>query len=81
MHYVYNSYFLYSYITYILHHREWALICVRNICEGNKINQEYIQVLQPQKVVHDEFLESLGVDIKIDGQTGIISATSRPIEE
>jgi hypothetical protein len=75
------EYNLFKYLYRIPFAREWALICVRNICEGNKTNQEYIQALQPQKVIHDEFLEKLGVNVQIDTMTGKISAVSTEVEK
>jgi hypothetical protein len=44
--------------------------------QGNKLNQDFISALQPHKVVRDEYLESLGISVQMDPQTGKISATS-----
>jgi len=32
--------------------REWALVCIRNACEGNSLNQAYIESLQPEKKLY-----------------------------
>jgi Spinocerebellar ataxia type 10 protein domain len=53
----------------ICHHRTLML-------QGNKLNQDFISALQPHKVVRDEYLESLGISVQMDPQTGKISATS-----
>jgi hypothetical protein len=48
--------------------REWALMCVRNACEGCLVNQQFIEALQPQGVrVLDE---KAGVGIEINGAAG-----------
>ena len=44
--------------------------------QGNKANQDFIQALQPQKVVTDDYLDTLGVKVQIDPSTGKITATS-----
>ena len=46
--------------------REWALMSVRNCCEGNIKNQEYIDSLKVQGVVQG----MNGVNIDIDTKTG-----------
>jgi hypothetical protein len=48
------------------------------LLQGNKQNQDFISALQPQKIVQDDYLQSLGVSVHIDPQTGKISATSAP---
>ena len=50
--------------------REWALLCVRNACEGHRINQQFIEELKPQQVVQDEVLGAQGVSVGIDVNTG-----------
>ncbi|TDH73486.1 hypothetical protein CCR75_006390 [Bremia lactucae] len=30
--------------------REWSLVALRNLCEGNEANQQYIEVLRPQNM-------------------------------
>lgn len=48
--------------------REWALMCVRNACEGCLVNQQFIEALQPQgaRVLDEE----TGVGVEINGATG-----------
>jgi hypothetical protein len=53
--------------------REWALLCVRNVCEGHQQNQEYIQALTLQKVeVVNEELRAKGLRADVDPATGKI---------
>ncbi|CAE7673154.1 CTR86, partial [Symbiodinium microadriaticum] len=46
--------------------REYALMCVRNLCEGNAGNQQYISDLKPQQIVQDELMASHGLSVEID---------------
>jgi Spinocerebellar ataxia type 10 protein domain len=50
--------------------REWALMCVRNACEGCPANQEFISSLQPQGVIQDETLRERGISVNFDASTG-----------
>jgi len=53
--------------------REWALLCLRNCCEGNRENQEYIDSINiVQDVVQDEELLSKGISVSIDNASGKI---------
>ena len=49
--------------------REWALVCVRNACEGCEANQQFVQDLQPQgaKVLGPN---SAGIQVEINPSTG-----------
>lgn len=61
--------------------REWALMCVRNACEGCLVNQQFIEALQPQGArVLDEMA---GVGVEINGATGTFRfvSTAPPKEE
>jgi hypothetical protein len=51
-------------------------VSITQMLQGNKLNQDFISALQPHKVVRDEYLESLGISVQMDPQTGKISATS-----
>ncbi|KAF0720282.1 Aste57867_426 [Aphanomyces stellatus] len=42
--------------------REWALVALRHVCEGNEANQAYIRALSPQQVVSDVDLTKMGVE-------------------
>lgn len=50
--------------------REWALLCVRNACEGCVANQEFISSLQPQGVIQDETLKERGISVNFNASTG-----------
>jgi hypothetical protein len=51
--------------------REWALLCIRNACEGNEDNQRYIDSLKPQSVIKDDAtLSRHGLSMEIDPQSG-----------
>jgi Spinocerebellar ataxia type 10 protein domain len=50
--------------------REWALMCVRNACEGSEKNQAYVAGLVPQGVFVDEELRSKGIRVEIDPSRG-----------
>lgn len=48
--------------------REWALVCVRNACEGCDANQRFVESLQPQGArVLDE---KLGIEVELCPSTG-----------
>ena len=42
--------------------REWAMLCMRNVCEGNMQNQAFVESLQPQGnyEVRDEAMKAAG---------------------
>eukprot|EP00602_Paraphysomonas_sp_CaronLab_P007164 CAMPEP_0185032922 /NCGR_PEP_ID=MMETSP1103-20130426/21461_1 /TAXON_ID=36769 /ORGANISM="Paraphysomonas bandaiensis, Strain Caron Lab Isolate" /LENGTH=450 /DNA_ID=CAMNT_0027569009 /DNA_START=76 /DNA_END=1428 /DNA_ORIENTATION=+ len=50
--------------------REYALMCVRNMCEGNRANQEFVESLQPQEVLQDPVLQAQGIRVEIDPLSG-----------
>eukprot|EP01038_Epipyxis_sp_PR26KG_P004755 gene4755-6667_t len=51
--------------------REWALLCVRNACENNLLNQEYIESLKPQDIkIQDEEMKAKGLHVEMDKSTG-----------
>lgn len=50
--------------------REYALMCIRNLCEGNLENQRFIESLQPQQVLQDETLLAQGIRIEMDPLSG-----------
>ena len=54
--------------------REWALLCVRNMCMQNPRARDYIRRLEWQDVATDDVL---GVDIEYDKQTGQFRAHKR----
>ena len=53
--------------------REWALLCLRNCCEGSSENQAYIDNINiVQDVVQDEELQAKGITVSIDNANGKI---------
>ena len=50
--------------------REYALMTIRNLCEGNILNQQFIESLQPQQVLQDPELLAKGIKIEIDPLSG-----------
>lgn len=54
--------------------REWALLCLRNACEGNPRNQTFIEGLKLQAVVDkDDIMGKQGVKLDVDKATGKIT--------
>ena len=47
--------------------REWALLALRNLCDGNDANQAAIDALQPLSVAQNPELEALGLRVEMDG--------------
>jgi len=45
--------------------REWALLCVRNACEGHAGNQAFVESLSVQGVVPDKDLEKQGISLTV----------------
>ncbi len=53
--------------------REWAILCMRNACEGNLENQKCIEELTLQKVsVVNEQLTRSGLSVDFNSETGKI---------
>ena len=50
--------------------REWALICVRNACEDNELNQKFINDLNLVGVIQDEVLSQQGIRVDINPLEG-----------
>ncbi len=48
--------------------REWALLCIRNVCADNIENQKFIEELKLQKVVSSEFLEEHGLKVEMNSE-------------
>ena len=53
-------------------------MCVRNLCEGNEGNQQYISELKPQQVVQDDMMASHGLSVEINPQTGRFQFKQEP---
>lgn len=43
---------------------------IRNLCEGNVLNQQFIESLQPQQVLQDPELLAKGIQIEMDPLSG-----------
>lgn len=50
--------------------REWALMAIRNACEGHSPTQEFISGLQPQGVIEDEMMRRMGLSVEVDPSSG-----------
>jgi ataxin-10 len=50
--------------------REFALMCIRNLCEGNLENQRFIESLKPQQVLQDDSLLARGIRVEMDPSSG-----------
>ncbi len=50
--------------------REWALLAVRNLCDGNLANQRRIELLRPKNVLQDPTLKKAGYQVRFDESTG-----------
>jgi ataxin-10 len=61
--------------------REFALMCVRNLCEGNLENQRLIESLQPQQVLQDDALLERGIRIDIDPLSGRFNFSQTSLSE
>ena len=46
--------------------REWALFCVKNACDNNEENVNFIDSLKPTKVFQHAILESRGIRVDLD---------------
>ena len=46
--------------------REWALFCVKNACENNEENVNFIDSLKPARVFQHVALESRGIEVNLD---------------
>ncbi len=47
--------------------REWVILAVRNLCEDNEANQQFMASLQINKVVEiPEELESIGLEAVVE---------------
>lgn len=51
--------------------REWALIAIRNVLEGNQQNQDMVAQLEAQKTVDTPELNKMGVKTVIDDQGNV----------
>ena len=51
--------------------REWALLCIRNACEGNAASQAFVESLQPQSTeIRDERMAAAGLRVELNPSSG-----------
>ncbi|EKX54895.1 hypothetical protein GUITHDRAFT_149898 [Guillardia theta CCMP2712] len=51
--------------------REWSILAVRNLCEGNEANQEIIAGIKPKEVASiPQELKDKGMQVELDKSTG-----------
>jgi ataxin-10 len=61
--------------------REWSLVALRNLCEGNAANQTYINELRPQGIDRASVnLDAMNVDATL-GDDGKLKVTRKPLTE
>ena len=62
--------------------REWALLCVRNACEGSSANQAFIEELRPQEAkIQDESMKALGIEVEMDLAKGKFTMVQKKEQE
>mmetsp|Transcript_22918 Transcript_22918/g.64398 ORF Transcript_22918/g.64398 Transcript_22918/m.64398 type:complete len:404 (+) Transcript_22918:28-1239(+) len=59
--------------------REWAIVCIRNLCEGNEANQKFIQELAPIKVVDSPELRDQGLQARLENGAVKVSRTGKQV--
>jgi hypothetical protein len=54
--------------------REWVTLALRNVLEGNHVNQNLVEQLEAQQPVQKVELEKLGLSVKVDrgGQVKLV---------
>jgi hypothetical protein len=53
------------------------LLCVRNACEGNELNQNFVDSLQPQEVlIQNEEWKKQGIKVELDKKSGKFNITA-----
>jgi hypothetical protein len=57
--------------------REWAIVALRNVLEGNEANQALVQQLEAQEPMQSAELSSMGVrvDMDSDGKVRVVPTT------
>ncbi len=60
--------------------REWAVLALRNLTEGNAENQAFLSQLEkaPREVVNAEELEKAGLRVAVDRSTGKLRVAPNP---
>ncbi len=57
--------------------REWAIVAIRNVLEGNEDNQKQVEELEAQKALETPELQNLGVKVNLD-KRGKVQVTQNP---
>ena len=52
--------------------KEWSIFGIKNITEGNVQNQQYIQSIKAQKVVQNEEMKEMGIEVTYDDVSGTL---------
>ena len=52
--------------------KEWSIFGIKNITEGNLQNQQYIQSIKAQKVVQNEEMKEMGIEVTYDDVSGTL---------
>jgi len=52
--------------------KEWAIFGIKNITEGNAQNQQYIQSIKAQKVVQNEEMKEMSIEVTYDDVSGTL---------
>jgi len=58
--------------------REWAIVAIRNLLEGNDANQEEVARLEAQQAIDTPELQKLGVKVKLDKKGKVQVTPSDP---
>ena len=46
--------------------KEWSVVCIRHLCDGNHENQEYIRSMKLQQTVQTTELSEMGLVVNLD---------------
>ena len=62
--------------------REWAIVALRNVLEGNEANQALVEQLEAQQPVQSAELEGMGlrVDMDPDGKVRVVPTEDEPTD-
>lgn len=59
--------------------REWAVLALRNACEGSEANQRFVDSIErtPRDVVNAQDLENAGLEVRVDRESGKLRVRHR----
>ncbi len=58
--------------------REWGIVAIRNVLEGNNANQEVVAKLEAQQVINTPELEKFGIKLNLDKKGKVVVDKSNP---